>query len=92
MVQLTDALTEKGVLKSAIAKGLKEQVAMKKLEVAGFVKMPNGQYALDLAEADGKLVTATVQLSISLDKDYSPKAKTKATKASTEDVAVPELF
>lgn len=90
MKNLTNALTEKGVLKTAVAAAIKAQ-GREKLAELGFVTMPNGRMALEVAEADGKLITLNVDLTVGLDTDFSKKTKS----AKVKDIApveVPNLF
>ena len=81
MTNLENVLTEKGNLKPAVAKAIKEQ-AREALATLGFQTMENGRLAKVLATADGKTITANVDLTIGCDTDFAKKAK--APKATVE--------
>lgn len=91
MTELTNVLTEKGSLKTAVAANLKDQVK-NRLASLGFVTMPNGRMALEIAQCDGHIITANVDLAIGVDTNFEKKApKAKAPKVA-EPIDIPELF
>lgn len=87
-----DVLTDKGNLKSAVASGIKNQ-GIAKLTEMGFVVMPNGRLALQVADTDkGDIITLNIDLTVGLNTSFEKKApKAKATKTN-EPVEVPNLF
>lgn len=92
MKNLSNVLTEKGNLKAQVARDLRAQCGAH-LESLGFVRMPNGKYAMVVADADGKTVTMNLELSVGLDTDFSAKEKSsKAKVVKVEQVEVPSLF
>ena len=88
MTNLENVLTEKGNLKPAVAKAIKEQ-AREALATLGFKTMENGRLAKVLATADGKMITANIDLTIGCDTDFAKKAK--APKA-TQTVEIDNLM
>lgn len=88
MTNLENVLTEKGNLKPAVAKAIKEQ-AREALATLGFKTMENGRLAKVLATADGKTITANVDLTIGCDTDFAKKAKTSK---ATESVEIDKLM
>ena len=91
MTQLTNALTEKGVLKTAVAANIKAQ-GRAKLEELGFVTMPNCRMALEVAEADGKVITLNIDLTVGCDTNFDKKVKAAKAPKEVAPVEVPELF
>ena len=92
MTNLTNALTEKGNLKTGVQKAIKAQ-ASAYLEKLGFAKQPNGKYAKIVATADGKTITVNLDMSVGLDTNFDAKPKVSQGKATqAEPVQVEELF
>ena len=92
LVQLTGVLTEKGNLKQAVAKDLKDQALANLLE--GFEKTPKGDYVKAVAMADHKTVYVRANLSISVADNIfdEPKPREKGEKKEAEQIEVPSIF
>lgn len=91
MKSISNALTEKGNLKSAVQKAIKEQSAQY-LEQCGFTRMPNGKFAMVLADAAGKVVTMNLEMSVGLDTNFAAKEVKVAPVKLSDPIEVPVLF
>lgn len=91
MTELQNVLTEKGSLKSAVAANLKDQVR-NRLGSLGFVTMPNGRMALEIASCDGHVITANIDLAIGVDTDFAKKAPKAKVAKEVEAIEIPDLF
>lgn len=88
-VQLENVLTDAGNLKSGVHKKIRGQLAEKMKEL-GFETTPNGNMAMQIAEADGKPVYARVDAVVTMHDPFVEKEKKK--KPVKEDVELPDLF
>jgi hypothetical protein len=90
--ELVNALTDKGNLKSAVQKAVKNQ-ASAHLQELGFALMPNGKFAMPIATASGKVITVNLEMSVGLDTNFEKKAVAKTTSHEpVEPAKVPALF
>ncbi len=82
---INGGLTDKGNLKQAVAKEIRDQGVAKFLE--GFERTPKGEYVLHVADVDGKPVYLKATLAVSASDTIfdAPKASTKA------EVEAPEI-
>lgn len=88
---LHDALAEGGNLKTSVHKDIKTQFGIK-LETLGLEVTPNGEFALAVANASGKIVYVRVSAVVTLNDPFVKKEK-KARKTKLVDTPeVPVLF
>lgn len=91
MKQLTNVLTQKGLLKTEVSRQIKAQ-GIEKLKKLGFEVMPNGRLALVVAEADGKTITLNVDVAVGVDTNFEKKEKAPKAVKEAEPVTLPDLF
>ena len=91
MKQLTNVLTQKGLLKTEVSRQIKAQ-GIEKLKELGFEVMPNGRLALAVAEADGKVVTFNVDIAVGVDTNFEKKEKAPRAAKEAEPTVLPDLF
>lgn len=92
MVDIQNALTTNGNLKTDVHKNIRDQFAEALIDAMGVVPTPNGDYSYALASADGKTVYARVSFVITLADPMVEKPKTARKPKEKEIVEVPELF
>lgn len=91
MKQLTNVLTQKGLLKTEVSRQIKAQ-GIEKLKELGFEVMPNGRLALVVAEADGKVITLNVDIAVGVDTNFEKKEKAPKVAKEVEPTELPDLF
>lgn len=91
MNQLSNVLTEKGFLKTDVARAIKAQ-AIAALNELGFEVKDNGKLAKAVATADGHTITVNLGVSVGVDTDFAKKVKAPKEKADAEPVEIPALF
>lgn len=91
MKQLSNVLTPKGLLKTKVSHEIKEQAIAKLIDM-GFEVMPNGRLAMQVAEADGKVVTINLDVAVGLDTNFEKKTKAPKAAKEAEPVILPDLF
>lgn len=91
MKQLTNVLTQKGLLKTEVSRQIKAQ-GIEKLKELGFEVMPNGRLALTVAEADGKVITLNVDIAVGVDTSFEKKEKAPKAPKEVEPTELPDLF
>ena len=88
MTELKNVLTEKGMLKAAVAAAIKEQ-GREKLASLGFKTMPNGRMALEVASTEGHVITVNLDVTVGVDTNFEKRAKSNKGAAPVE---VPNQF
>lgn len=92
-VRIHDALTPNGNLKTDVHKNITSQFATNVLEdVIGLERTPNGDYAMIVAETDGREVFVRVSFVVTLSDPFVAKTKAKKKTKEKEPVEVPNLF
>lgn len=85
---INGGLTEKGNLKQAVARQIREQGHAQFL--GDFERTPKGDYVLAVAEVDGKTVYLKANMSVSIADNLFDTPK--SSKAEVEAVDVPSIF
>lgn len=92
MVEITNALTDRGNLKTQVHKDLKAQVASEIETKLGFESTPNGSFAKAVAIADGKEVYVRVDFVVTLTDPFETKEKVSKEPKEKEVIDVPSIF
>jgi hypothetical protein len=92
-IQIKDALTANGNLRTEIHKNITSQFADNVLvDVIGLEPTPNGDYAMIVADADGQSVFVRVNFVVTLSDPFVAKAKAQKKAKDKEPIEVPNLF
>jgi hypothetical protein len=92
-IQIKDALTANGNLRTEVHKNITGQFADSVLvDVIGLEATPNGDYAMVVAQADGLPVYVRVNFVVTLSDPFVAKAKAQKKAKDKEPVEVPNLF
>lgn len=92
-IQIKDALTANGNLKTDVHKNIANQFATSVLEdIVGLQATPNGDFAMVVADAEGHLVYVRVDFVVTLADPFVAKAKAAKKVKEKEQVEVPTLF
>lgn len=90
--EITGALTSIGNLKTQVHQNLKEQYAAKVVKALGLKPTPNGDFAIEIASADGTIVYARVDYAITTTNPFVDKTKAKAKEDDKgTDIKVPKI-
>lgn len=92
MVDIKNALTANGNLKTDVHKNIRDQFAAVLVQNMSLETTPNGDYAYIIATADDKPVYARVSFVITLADPMVAKPKPTKKAKEKEVVEVPELF
>lgn len=92
MVDIKNALTANGNLKTDVHKNIRNQFANQLVDSLELTETPNGDYAYLIATADGKPVYARISFVITLADPMVEKPKPVKKAKEKEIVEVPELF
>lgn len=92
MVEIKNAITEKGNLKSQVHQNIKAQVGELIGDTLGFDITPSKNYAKQVAVADGKPVYVRVDFVVTLADPFVEKTPTKKESNKPAVIEVPELF
>lgn len=85
-------LTSNGNLKTQVHQNLKEQYAAKVVKSLGLKPTPNGDFAIEIATADGAIVYARVDYAITTTNPFVDKTKSKTKDTETgADISVPKI-
>lgn len=82
LAQINGGLTERGNLKQAVAKQIREQGTNKFL--GEFERTPKGEYVLAVADVDGKTAYLKATLAVSIADNIFDEPKTSKSKAEVE--------
>jgi hypothetical protein len=90
--EIKGALTSIGNLKTQVHQNLKEQYAAKIVKALDLKSTPNGDFAIEIANADGTIVYARVDYAITTTNPFIDKTKNK-TKDEDKgaDIKVPKI-
>jgi hypothetical protein len=90
--EIKGGLTSNGNLKTQVHQNLKEQYATKVAKSLGLKPTPNGDFAIEIATADGAIVYARVDYAITTTNPFLEKGKTKNKDEKTgDDITVPKI-
>ena len=87
--QITGGLTANGNLKTQVHQNLKAQFGLKVQDALGVIETPNGDYAIALADADGKIVYARLEFAITTVDPMVEKPKSQRKTKVVEAIEVP---
>lgn len=88
--EIKGGLTSNGNLKTQVHQNLKEQYAAKIAQTLGLKITPNGDFAIEIATADGALVYARVDYAITTTNPFVNKNKNKDQDIGV-DISVPKI-
>jgi hypothetical protein len=90
--EIKGGLTSNGNLKTQVHQNLKEQYAAKVAKALGLKSTPNGDFAIEIATADGAVVYARVDYAITTTNPFIDKSKTKTKDQEIgADISVPKI-
>jgi hypothetical protein len=90
--EIKGGLTSNGNLKTQVHQNLKEQYAAKIAKSLGLKTTPNGDFAIEIATADGATVYARVDYAITTTNPFVNKSKTKSKDEDKgDDISVPKI-
>jgi hypothetical protein len=90
--EIKGGLTSNGNLKTQVHQNLKEQYAAKIAKSLGLKPTPNGDFAIEIATADGATVYARVDYAITTTNPFVDKSKTKSKDEDKgDDITVPKI-
>lgn len=92
MIDIKNALTANGNLKTSVHRNISDQFADQLVNTANLVRTPNGDFAYPIATADGKQIYARVEFVITLVDPMIEKPRKQRKAKEKETVEVPELF
>ena len=91
--EIKGGLTSNGNLKTQVHQNLKEQYAAKVAKALGLKSTPNGDFAIEIATADGAVVYARVDYAITTTNPFVDKNKTKSKDQDIgADISVPKIW
>jgi hypothetical protein len=90
--EIKGGLTSNGNLKTQVHQNLKEQYAAKIAKALGLKSTPNGDFAIEIATADGATVYARIDYAITTTNPFVEKGKNKSKEEKTgDDITVPKI-
>jgi hypothetical protein len=90
--EIKGGLTSNGNLKTQVHQNLKEQYAAKVSKALGLRLTPNGDFAIEIATADGATVYARVDYAITTTNPFVDKKKSKEKDIEIgADIRVPKI-
>jgi hypothetical protein len=90
--EIKGGLTSNGNLKTQVHQNLKEQYAAKVAKALGLKSTPNGDFAIEIATADGAVVYARVDYAITTTNPFVDKNKSKNKDQEIgADISVPKI-
>jgi hypothetical protein len=90
--EIKGGLTSNGNLKTQVHQNLKEQYAAKVAKALGLKSTPNGDFAIEIATADGAVVYARVDYAITTTNPFVDKNKSKSKDQDIgADISVPKI-
>jgi len=90
--EIKGGLTSNGNLKTQVHQNLKEQYAAKVAKALGLKSTPNGDFAIEIATADGAVVYARVDYAITTTNPFVDKTKNKTKEEDKgTDIKVPKI-
>lgn len=90
--EIKGGLTSNGNLKTQVHQNLKEQYAAKIAKALGLKITPNGDFAIEIATADGAMIYARVDYAITTTNPFVDKTKSKKKEEELgENISVPKI-